>query len=466
MKGFIYVRIHDAYDMYGACKLGKTRNIPDRDSQYSTGEIKRGYFEVVFEVQNEDTDRIEVLLQNEFREFNIKYDGGREFYDKQIISQIEPCLIQLGIEYKKLTKDEVRHLIRCCRIKKIITKINVQTLIQHLKCETSNEVVSYIPRNDQSIIIEKSVIHFQQHDKGILVLMCGVGKTLISLWTAQQLKTNTILIGVPNILLLKQWEQVIRMLFQGVHTLTVSGNVTIEEIVQFLEKNKSKQCIVITTYASSYKVYNATQYTNFVFDMKINDEVHHLTTTNMRIAHTTKSYVQMLNIPCMKQLSLTATLKHLENVSENGEIVSNDNVDYFGEIMDKKSLLWAIDQNIICDYVIQTIITKEEKIEHQLSKFHIIEENDKRLFLSAYASLKSIFDGHSHHVLIYSNNTENSMKLVDYIKMLLDEAYFHIHDLYSSNYHSEMKSKVQKGILRNFEKAKFGIISCVYCLGE
>jgi superfamily II DNA or RNA helicase len=466
MKGFIYVRIHDAYDMYSACKLGKTRNIPDRDSQYSTGEIKRGYFEVVFEVQNEDTDRVELLLQNEFREFNIKYDGGREFYDKQIIPRIEPCLIRLGIEYKKLTKDEVRDLIRCCRIKKIMTKINVQSLIQNLKCETSKEVVSYIPRNDQSIIIEKTVIHFQQHDKGILVLMCGVGKTLISLWTAKEMKTNTILIGVPNKLLLKQWEQVIRMLFQSFPLLVVSGVVDTESIIQFLEKNKSKQCIVITTYASSYKVYNATQTTHFVFDMKINDEVHHLTTTNMRIAHTTKSYVQMLNIPCVKQLSLTATLKHLENRTDDVDVVSNDNVDYFGEIIDRKCLLWAIDQNIICDYVIQTIITNEEKLEHQLSKFHIIEENDKRLFLSAYASLKSMFDGHSHHVLIYSNNTENSLKLVDYIKMLLDEAYFHIPELYSSNYHSEMNSNVQKRILHNFEKAKFGIISCVYCLGE
>ena len=36
-----------------------------------------------------------------------------------------------------------------------------------------------------------------------------------------------------------------------------------------------------------------------------------------------------------------------------------------------------------------------------------IEENDKRLFLSAFASLKSIFDRHSHHLLIYSNKLKN-----------------------------------------------------------
>ena len=50
--------------------------------------------------------------------------------------------------------------------------------------------------------------------------------------------------------------------------------------------------------------------------------------------------------------------------------------------------------------------------------------------------------------------------------MLLDDNYFYIPDLYYSNYHSEMKSKDQKEIINNFEKAKYGIITCVYCLGE
>ena len=50
--------------------------------------------------------------------------------------------------------------------------------------------------------------------------------------------------------------------------------------------------------------------------------------------------------------------------------------------------------------------------------------------------------------------------------MLLDDNYFDIPDLYYSNYHSEIKSKDQKEIINNFEKAKFGIITCVYCLCE
>jgi superfamily II DNA or RNA helicase len=299
----------------------------------------------------------------------------------------------------------------------------------------------------------------------LLIIPCGVGKTLISLWVAQELNTNTILIGVPNKLLLKQWEKVICMLFQSIPYFVVSGGVNTENIIHFLQNNHHK-CIVITTYSSAHKVYTATQDTQFVFAMKILDEAHHLTAFNMKLAHTTKKYIQTLQIPSVKQLALTATLKQLESMHNDGVTISNDNVDFFGDIIDKKCLLWAIDENIICDYVIQTITINKELLDGKLLKFNITEENDKRLFLSAFTSLKSINDGHSHHLLIYSNNMVNSSKLIQYIKILLDDNYFAIPDLYYSNYDSEMKVKYQKTVIDNFQKAKFGIISCVYCLGE
>jgi superfamily II DNA or RNA helicase len=463
-NGYIYVRNHPSYDVYDACKMGKTNNIPERDTQYATGEIKRGYFEAVFEVPIEKTQKVERFLQYELRELNVKYDAGTEFYNKKIITLIEPYLIKRGIKYKKLSKQEINDLVRRNRVRNTIKKINIRSLIQLIH-KLNKQIVQYKQRNDQTIIIEKSVIYFQKYNKGMLVLTCGVGKTLISLWITQELNSNTILIGVPNKLLLQQWEKVICVLFQSVPYLIVSGGVDTEDIKDFLEKYKTK-CIVITTYSSAHKVYTATQDTKFVFGMKILDEVHHLTTNNMRLAHTTKTYIQMLNISSVKQLSLTATVKQLESICDDGNVVSNDNIEYFGEIIDRKCLLWAINENIICDYVIQTIITDEEQLEQRLSIFNIIEKNDKRLFLSAFASLKSILDGNSHHLLIYSNNKDNSLKLIQYIKMLLDENYFDIPNLYYSHYHSEMKPKDQQKIIPKFENAKFGIITCVYCLGE
>ena len=471
--GYIYIRTNEYWDLYDAFKLGKTLNIPDREQTYITSEIKRGIYVMIIEIELIILDNIEKQLQLYFNELNlhIKFNAGIEFYKKEIINFIIPYFDTHNIRYKILSKDEIDGLIRKIRIydnsdntsddERIESIENINEQIENIKL--NNEI--YNPRDYQETIIKNSYEYFQINEKGLLIIPCGVGKTLISLWITQKLNSNTILIGVPNKLLLKQWEEVICILFQSVPYLIVSGGVDTENIMRFLENNQ-KKCIVITTYSSAHKVYTVTQHTMFVFCMKLLDEVHHLTTNNMRLAHTTKKYIQMLNIPSVKQLSLTATLKQLENMCDDGIVVSNDNVEYFGEIIDRKCLLWAINENIICDYVIQTIITNEEQLEQQLSRFNIIEENDKRLFLSAFASLKSIFDGHSHHLLIYSNNKDNSFKLIQYIKMLLDDNYFDIPDLYYSNYHSEMKSKDQKEIINNFEKAKFGIITCVYCLGE
>jgi predicted helicase len=455
INGYIYIRNHPSYNEYDACKMGKTTNIPERDIQYATGEIKRGYFEVVIQVPVLKLNIIERLLQNEFCNLNIKHDAGIEFYNKKIITLIEPYLTNIKLQFKTLSKQEIDDLVRCNRV-----KINIKSLIQILKLNKQN--ISYKPKDYQKVIIQKSYEYFQTKDKGLLIMPCGIGKSLISLWITQELNSNTILVGVPNILLLKQWSDIINIIFSDIPYLVVSSGVDIETITKFLENNQ-KRCIVITTFSSAYKVYSATQNICYTFDMKINDECHHLTSSSMEIAHNTKQYIQMLNIKSIKQISLTATLKQI--VGENDPVISNDNIEYFGEIIDRKCLLWAINENIICDYVIQTIIINEEEITVDNNNNNN-NENDKRLFLSAFASLKSINDGNSHHLLIYSNNKDNSQKIIEYIKQILNDSYFDIPDLYYSNYHGDTKSKEQIGILNNFNKAKFGIISCVYCLGE
>jgi superfamily II DNA or RNA helicase len=517
--GYIYVRTNKAWDMYDAVKLGITDNIPNRNQGYITCEIVRGYFLLVIEIDKNSMNYLETQLQIYFKSKNLHiiYDAGTEFFKKDIIALIIPYLVENNIKHKVLSKNEIDNLVRKIRldqsdykftsentlnsdINNIVSSNDVYNNINYIApyelelfkgdsyddyssdddCLISNyssdddlsnflkddKKITYNPRDYQDIIIKKASKHFEVNQKGLLIIPCGVGKTLISLWITIQLNLNTILIGVPNKLLLKQWINVVSIIFPKVAYISVSGGIDIETIIEFLKKNQ-KKCIVITTYSSSHKVYEAVKSVSFTFDMKINDECHHLTTNNMTLAQNSKTYVQMLNISSSKQLSLTATIKQLETDFENDNcIVSNDNIKYFGEIIEKKSLLWAIDKHIICDYVIQTIISDENQLEQQLLNFNIKEENDKRLFLGSFASLKSIFEGHTHHLLIYSNNKENSNKLITYIELLIKNNYFNIESLYYSCYNSEMNTKTQKTIINNFEKAKVGIIACVYCLGE
>jgi superfamily II DNA or RNA helicase len=445
-KGYIYIRSNESWDMYNAYKLGKTQNIPDREQQYRTSEISRGKYKLIVEVDN--LDFIEKQLQKHFISLHIYKNAGVEFYNKQILDLIIDYFRDNHIKHRILSTEEIGLLLRKLRNNDKVYKI-VEEVIEE------NSDKPYIPRDYQEEIIETSREYFQTNSKGLLVIPCGVGKTLISLWIAQKLNANTIIIGVPNLLLLKQWETIINIIFINTPYLLVSGNINIALITRFLSDNKNIN-VVITTYSSAYKVYNACEEIKYIFDMKINDEVHHLTSIEN---NSERKYIQMLNIASVKQLSLTATIKEIALDQTN--IISNDNIKYFGEVIDRKCLLWAINKNIVCDYVIQTITANDEQFE-EFARFNI---DDKRLFLSAFASLKSIYDGYAHHIFIYSNNIINSMKIINYIKILLDN-YFNLPKLYYSNYCSDISALEQQKILLSFNGAKYGIISCVYSLGE
>jgi superfamily II DNA or RNA helicase len=452
---YIYVRVHESYEKYDVCKIGQTSNIPDRDKTYATGEVKRGRFIMVFQIISECCIvKIEGLLKTMFIAHNIVFDGGTEFYKNNIMVLLEPIFNNLNIEYIKLTDDEIENLTRK-------TKPNLPIVI------TNNTDTIYTPREYQQTIIDNAVSYYANNNKGLLVLTCGIGKTLLSLWIAKELQANTILIGVPNLLLLKQWKNTCLALFVNTPCLIVCDTRTVEYIDKFMKENK--RFIIITTYSSAYKVNKVSKrILSFTFDMKINDECHHLTalhTDDNREDDEGKQFIKMLDIPSIKQISLTATPKHVSD-DTCGTSISNDNREFFGDIIDSRNMLWAIHKDIICDYVIQTIITKEEQFEQHLATFNITDENDKRLFLSAFASLKSIATGHSHHLLIYSNNTANSLKISKYITMLLDNLYFTVRDLYYSTYNGKMDAKEQTEVINNFANAQVGIISCVYCLGE
>lgn len=438
MEGYIYLRSHPSYE--NAYKMGKTENIPERDSHYATGELRRGYFEAVYAVPFDNLGEIEKSLQDRFREFNIRYDAGTEFYDKAILSQIEGHLVSLDIKFKYLSREEIALLVR--------------------KNRDSEKKPIYTPRDYQKEIIDLSADYLQNRNKGILVLTCGVGKTLIALWVAQKLASRTILIGVPNCLLLEQWAKYIRELFPRKNLLLVSKDEGSNGVKVFLKSN-SGGFIIITTYSSVKKVVNATREMEFTFDLKILDEVHHVTSKNPEDLSAT--YVKILDVPSVKQLSLTATLKNIDVLQ--GNAISNGDERHFGEIISRKCLSWAIDKKIVCDYSIQTLVADEGQVNEHLDKLNVAE-NNRSLFLGAFSALKSIAGGHTKHLLIYCNDIENSSKIIRYIEALIKHGYFELLGLYYSGYHSEMHPRKREGIIGNFEKARFGILSCVYSLGE
>jgi superfamily II DNA or RNA helicase len=427
---YIYIRCHYAYDVYNACKLGKTLNIIERDSTYATGEIVRGEFKLVFKVVD-----VEAELKKHFRDLNINHGAGTEFFDKKIINLIEPWLIANGHEYEIV--DAADMIRKAIILQKIIIKANKKILTKIIEAfDSLPPPLPLMPRPYQYEIINLSMTHFTNNDKGILVLTCGVGKTLISLWVAKQLNCRKILIGVPNILLLNQWEAEVKRIFD-IPVFKVFGVINGATIETFLLES----CIILTTYKSAQKIIKPTK-KKFTFDITILDEAHHVTGPDDEKDR--KTYIRILEIPSLKQLALTATLKNMDK--KDNKIIANNSESYFGTRIDTKTLLWAIENNVVCDYIVHTIVKTPNKIDGKKS-------------LAAYAAVESIKKGYSHHLLIYANSLANSKDIIKQVKV-------YDNSIYASSYSGDMKREIQEDIINNFKKARFGIISCVYCLGE
>lgn len=111
-KGYIYVRTHEYYDKYNACRIGKTNNIYETDKEQSSREIERGKIDLVFEFPIKRLNIIENLLIYQFCDLHIQKNGGNEFYNKKIINLIEPYFVEKNIPYKKLSIEEINTLLK------------------------------------------------------------------------------------------------------------------------------------------------------------------------------------------------------------------------------------------------------------------------------------------------------------------------------------------------------------------
>lgn len=397
---------------------------------------------------------------------------SEEFYDGDIQNDILH-----EIENEKVTENVMENK------NDVENKITNENNTQSKSCIGGPNIKT--PFEYQTEIINESLDFFKNNNKGILNLPCGSGKTLISLWIAEHLAAKTIVIGVPSIALSKQWLKNIMVQYPKRIVFPIMGGVTIENITNFLKKNPTDHIIVLC-YASSHKFLTCFKKQKATFDLVIFDECHHLTCQNFVKASEKKSYVKILNIATKKTLSLTATLKEFQDVpnvsdEKTGDIeqktgdleqifeiqISNASKEIFGPVILRRSLLWVIEQKVVCDYSLQVVFIENfAEVLKFFTKMKIETALDQRFFLTAFVTLKNIVEKHSHHILIYANTIENSERIMFYIERLITEKYFDLPEIARKNYHSRL-SQIEKDIfLKEFETSPVGIMGLVYSLAE
>jgi len=157
-NGYIYVRTHKSYDIDNVCKLGKTINFVNRDKNYITSEFIKGEFILIIEILNNqiyDDTFTEKILQNHFKNYHKKRNGGSEFYDKQIIDEIIPFLELTNIKFKVLEKEEIDQIY-------FNSKIN--NLKKLIKLKHINNIKNKIKNNKKEMLNKHLLFKYENKD--------------------------------------------------------------------------------------------------------------------------------------------------------------------------------------------------------------------------------------------------------------------------------------------------------------
>lgn len=457
MKGYIYIRTNEWCELKNIYKVGITKSIKDRNNSYITGEIIRGKFIKIFELDFNDNDNdkqlkyIDNIIKIKFKKLNVYFDAGTEFYDITIIDKIDDFLLKNNIKFKLVNEDELKRLNR--KNKYLFNDIINKYL----------EFRKIIPKNHQLEILNIIDDFYLNNNIGNLIWTCGLGKSLMSILIIQKLNFKKIIIGVPSCFLQHQFAKEIIQIFPNRDNIFISSSTDNDiSIKSFLSKNTNEPLFIITTYHSCHLYIND----DFIFDFKIADECHHLVGKNDNPDK--HKFILFHKINSLKTLYMTATIKTIDN---NDKCYSMNNEKIFGKTIDEKTFKWAIDKEMITNYkiiIIENQFHELMEIKHKISS----TISNKELFICVYLTLKllTIFKENSPtHILIYTNEIKDAELANNYIKEILSYDIIDINndDLYYNSLHSQIENpKIIEDGLKEFQKKKYGIISCVQLFGE
>ena len=431
-NGFVYVRQHIYYENDKICKLGKSKNIPDRDNGYATGEYRRGKFGLVIEILNNqifDDTYVEILLQRYFKNYHSKIDGGSEFYQNKIINEIVPFLSTTKIKFKVLSEEEINNLIHQERIRKL------KDLLKRFFHNRLSETKENRLRNKlQEIYLVEIINHLNTYKKVFLKAPTGFGKTHIYYKTILRMKFNRILFLTPRILLNQQivedkYSSYIKDDNYKIIHFSDLDNSSKEENIKKYSKNNRK-IIMTSCYQSGNRLLEYIKKYKFLFDLIIFDEAHFIT-----------SWIDGENI------SEFLNNNNICNYRLFGSATPTDDIELqplvYGKVIEKVKVYELINQELLCN--IETIVKQlnEKKSEYHNLKDLIVESMTK------YKKKKGI---------IYVNDCKNAENLY---KLLQKQDKLNVYIYVSKNIEVENDSDTD---IKTFEKDKEQCV--IICVGK
>lgn len=277
-------------------------------------------------------------------------------------------------------------------------------------------------RPHQKDALENTHNHFQNNDRGKLIMACGTGKTYTSLKIAEN-ETNgsgLVLFLVPSIALLgqtlREWssdaEKPIKPIcicsdsritkikttnndttLTSVIDLAMPASTDVDNILRQFQKAQSNQLegmtVVFSTYqsieviaAAQSKIISETG--KGVFDLIICDEAHR--TTGVTLADSDESaFVKVHDndfIQAKKRLYMTATPRLYSDESKSkaaqtdAVLCSMDDIDVYGEEIYRIGFGEAVERDLLTDYKVLVLTLSEKDVPQSVQKMIANEDNE------------------------------------------------------------------------------------------
>ena len=348
------------------------------------------------------------------------------------------------------------------------------------------------PHQQEAIAASKQYFLNDKNTRGKLIMPCGTGKSLTAYWISQTLASKATIIAVPSLALIKQsledwtkemllskttvlpeWccicsdESVGKLIDDFVtdtYSLGIPTTSNEEEIKRFLKRKTPGGKIIFTTYQSADKLAQVSKRLKFKFDLAILDEAH------KTVGAKDKAFSILLQegkISIGKRLFMTATEKIVKGADD--EIISMDDEKVYGKVFYKLSFKKALEDGIITDYKIVTVLVNDTEIQELIEKNKYLTDQSKKvdeaeaqMLTTAIALKKAIKEYNINHTVSFHKSI-NASKEFQSLYQKIDPSkgsptVFHIS--------SKINAGARAELLKDFRNTNKAIITNARCLTE
>jgi predicted helicase len=348
------------------------------------------------------------------------------------------------------------------------------------------------PHQQEAITASKQYFLNDKNTRGKLIMPCGTGKSLTAYWITQTLASKATIIAVPSLALIKQsledWTREMLLskttmlpdwccicsdestgqltddFVTDTYSLGIPTTTNEDEITSFLKRKAPGGKIIFTTYQSADKLAQVSRSLKFKFDLAILDEAH------KTVGAKDKAFSILLQedkINISKRLFMTATERIVKGVED--EILSMDDDKVYGNVFYKLSFKKAIEDGIITDYKIVTVLVNDTELQDLIKKNKYVTDHGKKvdeaeaqMLTTAIALKKAIKEYGLKHTVSFHKSI-NASKEFQSLYQKIDTAadrptVFHIS--------SKLNAGARSELLKEFRSTSNAIITNARCLTE